>query len=166
MNQKMKQTSNDTWKCAKVFRPAALWIGLLVLLVLGSRGALAQLSTDDIIGTVSDATGAVVSQATVTLVNLDTQDQRVALSNDSGDFQFAQLPPGHYSVTAKRENFKTATLNLSVEAGDRARADIHLQTGGISETVVVEGTTPLLQADNATVSSTVTETAVQDLPRN
>jgi hypothetical protein len=166
MNRKMQQLSLTKGQYTNIYGMARRLIFLLALAAVGSKGTVAQLSTADIIGTVTEATGAVVSQANITLVNLDTQDQRVAMSNDSGDFQFAQLPPGHYSVTAKRENFKTATLNLSVEAGDRARADIHLQTGGTTETVVVEGTTPLLQADNATVSSTVTEMAVQDLPLN
>jgi hypothetical protein len=128
--------------------------------------ALAQLSTADIIGTVTDASGAVISKAAVTLVNLDTHDQRVDTTNDSGDYQFTLLPPGRYSVTVKSANFKTSTSNLSIEAGDRARADIHLTTGGTTETVVVEATTPLLQADNATVSSTVTSMAVEDLPLN
>jgi hypothetical protein len=124
------------------------------------------LSTADIIGTVTDASGAVISKAVVTLVNLDTHDQRVDTTNDSGDYQFTLLPPGRYSVTVKSANFKTSTSNLSIEAGDRARADIHLTTGGTTETVVVEATTPLLQADNATVSSTVTSMAVEDLPLN
>jgi hypothetical protein len=62
--------------------------------------------------------------------------------------------------------FKTTTSNMDVEAGDRARADIHLVAGGTTETVTVEAQTPLLQAENATVSSTVTSTAVEDLPLN
>ena len=166
MNNKMQRHSLVTGHNADIYRLAGRLIVLLALMILGSKGTLAQLSTADITGTVTDATGAVVSQATINLVNLDTQDQRVAMSNDSGDFQFTQLPAGHYSLTAKRNNFKTATMNLSVEAGDRARADVRLETGGTTETVVVEATTPLLQADNATVSSTVTEMAVQDLPLN
>jgi hypothetical protein len=166
MKKKLQQFSLVMGRCANIHSVAGRLFVLLGLTILGSPGAFAQLSTADIIGTVSDATGAVVSQATVTLVNLDTHDQRIAVSNDSGDFQFAQLPPGHYSVTAKKAGFKIATTKLPVEAGDRARADMRLETGGATETVVVESTTPLLQADSATVSSTVTEESVQDLPLN
>jgi hypothetical protein len=140
---------------------------LLVFLTCGARQTFAQLSTADIVGTVTDSLGAVVPRANITLTNLGTHDQRVALSNESGDYQFTLLPVGHYSVTARVAGFKTATTsNLAVEAGDRARADIHLIAGGSMETVTVEATTPLLQADNATVSSTVTEESVQDLPLN
>jgi hypothetical protein len=140
---------------------------LLVFLTCGARQTFAQLSTADIVGTVTDSLGAVIPQASVTLTNLGTQDKRVAQSNASGDFQFTLLPVGHYSVTVRAKGFKTSTTNnLSVEAGDRARADAHLELGGTTETVTVEATTPLLQADNATVSSTVTEESVQDLPLN
>jgi hypothetical protein len=162
----MQQVTQCSGQGEKLYRLAGRLIVLLALLVFSSRGALAQLSTADIVGTVTDATGAVVSNATVTVLNLDTHDQRVAVSNDSGDYQFTLLPVGHYSVTVKRTGFKTTTTNLAVEAGDRARADIHLATGGATEVVVVEATTPLLQAENATVSSTVTEQSVQDLPLN
>jgi len=162
----MQQVARSSGQGEKLYRMAGRLIVLLALLVFSSRGALAQLSTADIVGTVTDATGAVVSNATVTVLNLDTHDQRVAVSNDSGDYQFTLLPVGHYSVTVKRTGFKTTTTNLAVEAGDRARADIHLATGGATEVVVVEATTPLLQAENATVSSTVTEQSVQDLPLN
>jgi hypothetical protein len=140
---------------------------VLVFLICGSRAALAQLTTADIVGTVTDTSGAVIPRANITLVNLDTHDQRVALSNDSGEYQFTLLPAGSYSVTVKMKGFKTSTTSrLAIEAGDRARADIHLETGGATETVVVEAQTPLLQADNATVSSTVTQMAVEDLPLN
>ncbi len=53
-----------------------------------------------------------------------------------------------------------------MEAGDRARADVHLQTGAETTVIEVTASTPLLQADSATVSSTVTAKAVQDLPLN
>jgi len=166
MNKEMRQLIRCSGQGEHHYQLVGRLIVLLALLVFSSRGALAQLSTADIVGTVTDSTGALVSKATVTLLNLDTHDQRVAVSNDSGDYQFSLLPVGHYSVTAKMAGFKTTTTNLAVEAGDRARADIHLATGGATEVVVVEATTPLLQADNATVSSTVTDMAVQDLPLN
>ena len=127
----------------------------------------AQVTTADILGTVTDPTGAVIPNASVTLLNLDTHDQRSAVANGSGDYQFTLLPVGHYSVTVKAPGFKTSnTANLAVEAGDRARADAQMQTGGETETVTVEAQTPLLQSDNATVSSTITAVAVQDLPLN
>ncbi|QMV19400.1 TonB-dependent receptor [Granulicella sp. 5B5] len=139
----------------------------LAVLVLACTTAMAQLSTADIVGTVTDPTGALVPNAKVTLQNVDTHEQRNAVSNSTGDYLFTLLPVGRYIVTVHASGFKTSTVsNLAIEAGDRARADVHLATGGENDTVTVDATTPLLQADNATVSSTVTAKAVQDLPLN
>ncbi len=141
--------------------------GLLAVLLFVSTSAHAQLSTADIVGTVTDPTGALVPNAKVTLQNADTREQREATTNSSGDYLFTLLPVGRYNITVKVSGFKTADVtNLSVEAGDRARSDVHLATGGENDTITVEAATPLLQADNATVSSTVTAKAVQDLPLN
>ena len=129
--------------------------------------ASAQLTTADILGTVTDPTGAAIPNAQITITNTDTHETRSTKSNASGDYQATLLPVGHYSITVVLPGFKTSTTaNLAVEAGDRARADVHLEVGGTNETVQVEAQTPLLQADNATVSSTVTAKAVQDLPLN
>ena len=136
-----------------------------MLLIFGVSAARAQLTTADILGTVTDSTGAVIPGAPVTLRNLATSDTRTAATDRSGNFDFTLLQPGHYSLTVTATGFKAVnTPDLSVEAGDRARSDAHLQPGSSSETVSVEATTPLLQGDNATVSSTVTAAAVQDLP--
>lgn len=165
MIEMMKQAVR-TGQCKKIFGRAG-WMFALVLFLMAAGSASAQLTTADIVGTVTDATGAVVPGATVTVVNLDTHETRNTTSNGTGDFQVTLLPVGRYTVTVKKPGFKTSsTSNLAVEAGDRARADVHLAIGGEADTVTVEATTPLLQADNATVSSTVTAKAVQDLPLN
>ncbi|MGI4829422.1 MAG: TonB-dependent receptor domain-containing protein [Janthinobacterium lividum] len=140
---------------------------LIIGSCLGAGVARAQLSTADIVGTVTDATGAVVPGAKVTLVNNGTHETRNTTTSNGGDYDFTLLPVGTYTITVDLTGFKADTItNIAVEAGDRAREDAKLQTGSISETVSVEAQTPLLQADNATVSSTVTAKAVQDLPLN
>ena len=140
---------------------------LLVTCVLTAAAARAQLTTSDILGTVTDTTGAVVPNATVTVRNLGTNDTRVAHTDSSGTYAFNLLQPGHYSVRVESPGFKAfSASNLDVEAGDRARTDAHLEAGATTETVDVQAQTPLLQADNATVSSTVTSQQVQDLPLN
>ena len=149
---------------AQRFRHPVLF---LVFLFLFTSAALAQLTTADILGTVTDPSGASVPTASVTLTNLGTNEVRTVQSNGSGDYTFTLLPVGHYSVSVKATGFQQSiTKDLAVEAGDRARADVHLQVGSTSSFVEVTATTPLLQADSATVSSTVTAKAVQDLPLN
>jgi hypothetical protein len=147
--------------CKRAF--AALF---LTIMLLGAQ-AFAQLTTADILGTVTDASGAVVPNATVVVKNLGTNEVRTVQTSSSGDYTVSLLPVGHYSVSVKASGFESSMTNdLSIEAGDRARNDVKLVTGAGSTTVTVEASTPLLQADNATVSSTVTAKAVQDLPLN
>jgi len=154
-------------RCANLRALFAFALTLIVSAFLLTTYAPAQLTTADILGTVTDVSGAVVPNADITLTNLATNEKRTSQSNDSGDYVFTLLPVGHYSISVKAKGFQESiTKDLPVEAGDRARADVHLQLG--SETTVVEvvAQTPLLQADSATVSSTVTARAVQDLPLN
>jgi hypothetical protein len=140
---------------------------LVALFALLTSAAIGQLTTADILGTVTDPTGAVIPNANVTLTNLGTNENRTTQTNASGDYSFTLLPVGHYSITVKAAGFQASiTHDLSVEAGDRARNDVHLRPGSESTTVEVVSLTPLLQADNATVSSSVTAKAVQDLPLN
>ena len=157
-----------TGQCPRnLFSRLGQWLALAVMLLSGACAAHAQLTTADIVGTVTDATGAVIPNANVTVVNLDTHEQRNATSNSSGEYQVTLLPVGHYSVTVKVPSFKTSTTSdLAVEAGDRARNDVQLSAGAADQTILVEASTPLLQADNSTVSSTITAVAVQDLPLN
>jgi hypothetical protein len=165
MIETMKQAVR-TGQCKKIFGRAG-WMFALILFLMAAGSASAQLTSADIVGTVTDSSGAVIANANVTVQNMDTHEQRTAQSNQSGEYQFSLLPVGRYTVTVKMKGFKSSsTSNLAIEAGDRARADVKLAVGGETDTVTVEAQTPLLQADNATVSSTVTAKAVQDLPLN
>jgi hypothetical protein len=153
MKDPKKVAMNRIGQCgltlSQLFRSPAFF---LVLLLLFTSAAFAQLTTADILGTVTDATGAVVPNATVTLTNLGTNDKRVGQSNGSGDYSFTLLPVGHYSITVKAGGFQASiTKDLAVEAGDRARADVHLRLGSESTAIEVTASTPLLQADSATV---------------
>jgi hypothetical protein len=140
---------------------------LLTVVFLFTSAAFSQLTTADIVGTVTDATGAVLPNAAVALTNLGTNEQRSGQTNGSGDFSFTLLPVGHYSLSVKAKGFQESiNKDIAVEAGDRARADVRLEAGSESTTIEVTASTPLLQADSATVSSTVTAQAVQNLPLN
>jgi Carboxypeptidase regulatory-like domain/TonB dependent receptor len=163
-NEIAKQASAPGPALISILRKPVL---LLTMLFLMSSAAFCQLTTADILGTVTDATGAVVPNASVVLNNIGTNEKRTATTNSSGDYSFNLLPVGHYSIEVKAGGFQAAiTKDLAVEAGDRARNDVHLALGSESTIVEVSASTPLLQADSATVSSTVTAKAVQDLPLN
>jgi hypothetical protein len=168
MKHKLSNTIQRIGQCERaIFQRGRRRISLLMFLIFLTAGAFGQLNTADILGTVQDVTGAVVPNALVTLVNLGTNEKRTTTSNGSGEYSITLLPVGHYSITVKAGGFQTSIAkDIAVEAGDRARYDVHLQLGAESTTVEVTANTPLLQADSATVSSTVTARAVQDLPLN
>lgn len=138
-----------------------------VIAAATSNTALAQNTTADVVGTVTDATGAVIPNATVVLTDVNTHDQRTLKSGSGGEFTFTLLKPSTYSLSATAPGFKAfqiASFNLS--AGDRAREDAHLAAGSEGETVNVEATTPALRTDSAAMITTVTEKATQELPLN
>jgi hypothetical protein len=143
-----------------------LFVSALVVFVLVFAGisAMAQVTTADVLGTVTDSSGAVVSNAKVILTNTATNDSRTAQSNDQGEYLFTFLKPGRYTVRVESATFKAFVGTVTVSAGDRARVDAQMQVGAVGETVEVEATTPLLQTDSSTVGATVTQRAVEDLP--
>ena len=128
----------------------------------------AQTSTADIVGTVSDTSGALVANAKVTITNLGTNVQRTMNTGPSGDYAFTLLPLGDYSVSIEAAGFKTfSAQSLSLSAGDRARVDAKMEVGAVSQTVVVQTESiAVLQTDSSMVSGTITDTSVQDLPVN
>ena len=143
-----------------------LFVLLMVVWFSAGSRASAQLITADVLGTVTDPTGAVVPSAKVTVVNTATGDTRVVQTANSGDFVVNLLPPGQYTVTVEAASFKRSVVSLTLVAGDRARADTQLQVGEVTQTVQVEAQAPALQTDSSTLRDTVVARSVQDLPLN
>src|SRR6266850_703492 len=144
---------------------------LVVLLVAcvifgAGRPAAAQLTTADIVGTVTDTTGGVVPGATVTITNTATEVTLVVVTDRVGNYVVNLLPPGRYRVRIELEGFRSVVRDIPVGAGDRPRVDARLEAGAISEAIVVTGQAPLLQTDTSTVGATISAKAVADLPLN
>ncbi|HEY0264665.1 MAG TPA: TonB-dependent receptor [Granulicella sp.] len=146
----------------------ALCLGLALTLMFCALPAAAQTSTADILGSVTDPTGAIVPNATITLLNLQTNDTRALQTGGDGGFTFTNLIPGHYKLTIAAKGFSTVNNNdIVVAAGDRRRMDTQMTVGGSEQSIDVNtSSTPALQTDSSAVASTVTEQAVQDLPLN
>jgi hypothetical protein len=116
------------------------------LLLISGLGLplLAQKITGDIAGDVTDSTGAVVPNVTVTAESVGTGLNRTATTTNSGSFRIPELPIGSYKITATAQGFKTLVQNGAVLAGGVTRADFKLQVGERTETVEVEGSAPLV----------------------
>src|SRR6266481_5114377 len=98
----------------------ALSVCLVALCFFAVNKGSAQLNTADILGTITDAGGAVIPGAKISVQNAATNDTKTATSNATGDFIFNLMQPGQYTVTVEATSFKKATVNLAVSAGDRA----------------------------------------------
>ena len=133
--------------------------------LLASQLLLAQSSTTgEISGTVSDPSGAVVSNVPVTLKNIDKGYTQSATTNSQGAYRFSLLAPGNYAISATAPGFKTTTVTQPVAVGAVAIANITMELGTTGVTVEVSGDSPLLQADSSEISTTMNERAVQSLP--
>src|SRR6201997_2440357 len=114
------------------------------LLLIGLSLSTAQTITGTISGDVTDASGAVVAGATITVQNLGTNQKRTATTSKSGNFDVPDLAIGKYKVTASAEGFKTLVQTAEVLTGAVTRAEFKLPVGQRAETVEVEGSAPLI----------------------
>jgi outer membrane receptor protein involved in Fe transport len=118
-------------------------------------------------GTVTDNSGAVLKDASVTAVNQKTGVEYPAKSNDAGVYTITGLPSGSYVVKSEAQGFKSIATNpVTLETGQVARVNIKLEVGGVSEEIQVVGVNPILQTENATVGEVISGSTVTALPLN
>ncbi len=140
---------------------------LSFLLVSGIASLQAQITSADVLGTVTDSSGAALPNATVTITNLDTHDTRSVTSNQSGGYVFTFLPTGHYTLKVEAAGFKEFTVpSITLGAGDRQRVEAQMSVGERMEKVEVQAEATALQTDSAEVGTLTTNNAVQNLPLN
>jgi Carboxypeptidase regulatory-like domain/TonB-dependent Receptor Plug Domain len=144
-------------------RRLAFTIVALLAMCMGVRAQ--ESASSGIAGQVLDASKAGVPGATVTVTNVATNAQRVTQSDPEGRFTIPNLPPATYSVKIELSGFQTAELkDLTLRNGEIVRPTLTLTVAGVSETVSVQSESPLLQRTNASVSQTITQTQIENLP--
>src|SRR5258705_2513418 len=143
-----------------------LLVCLIAVLSLTFDSASAQVNTADILGTVTDAGGAVIPNVKVTAVNTATNDTKITTTGANGDYIFNLMSSGSYMISEEAPGLKKASIALNVVSGDRARANVQLEVGDVTQTVEVAAQSPALQTDSATLSTVVAAQSVQDLPLN
>jgi hypothetical protein len=141
---------------------------ILVLLLLGVPSVSAQVSTSSITGAVTDSSGAVVASAKVEAKNEETGVVFNQNTTSSGNYSFASLTPGSYSITVTLAGFQTfRSVHNILTVGTPLVVDVSLKVGTVGQTVeVVESNYQRLETSNATVSDIMDTKQVQDLPLN
>jgi hypothetical protein len=143
-------------------------IFLLTLVLAGAHALLAQATaTGNIVGVVTDATGAALPGATVTATNKGTNAQRTVTSNSAGQYRFDLLPSGPYNVKAEANGFSTAEAkDLDLIVGTTLTANLPMATGTVSTSVEVVSSNQLLDAEKTDSSTAITPKEIVDLPLN
>ena len=127
----------------------------------------AQVTSAELIGTIRDASGAVIPNAKVTANNIATDVSHSTVSGNSGDYVLTSLPPGDYTVTVDAPGFrKLVQSGVSLQINQQAEMNLTLQVGQATETVEVTGNPPLLDAQSSTLGTVVGEKLVNQLPLN
>ena len=149
-------------------RQLLTWTGwVFVFLAGGAWPAFAQIDRGAIVGTVRDASGAVVGKATVTVTNKETGVALTAPVNDVGEYQVMALIPGTYAVKVGAQGFETEVREgIVVHLQDRLSLNFTLKVGSVVEQVVVTESEPLLETETADVGAVVDTQKVNDLPLN
>src|SRR6202158_499083 len=144
------------------------WVILGVLLLSCAAMATGQVNSADLSGTVADPSGATVNNAKVTVTFLSTGAVRSATTDESRHYTFLQLTPGRYKLSVDAgADFATLEISdLVLTVGSAATYDAHLQLRTQSQTIVIEGTTALVETQKTEVSQTIDERRIDNLPIN
>ena len=149
-------------------RPNAFFPFLLLVaaLLATTSPALAQ-STATLQGTVTDSKGAVLPNATVTLRNRNTSSERTTQTDNDGNYQFAALPVGLYTVEVRVEGFKTQVADqVPIEVAKTVVQNFQMEVGAITEQVLVSSDVPVIETATTSVGTVINQRTVQEIPLN
>lgn len=150
------------------------YIRLLIcqLLALSVIGILAlrleaQTVTGTIVGTVLDAQGAVIPNASISAKNRETGLERSAMSESAGEFTVTSVPAGLYDVTVTAPGFQQQVRSgVTMTVGATVRLDVKLSVGDVQQKVVVTAEAPAIDTTTSTLSGLVNDTSIRQLPLN
>src|SRR5579863_7732115 len=153
---------------SRLLQVAFLSVSLLGLFgyvaCIGTQMAHAQADLGSVSGTVTDASGAVVPNASITLTNVANGAQRVSTTNSQGDYAITQLPPTEYRITVSAAGFTSSHQNFTLAIG--ATRTIHVKlnvSGGQTEIVVSTENTTTPDVADAQISTEITTSQVENM---
>jgi Carboxypeptidase regulatory-like domain len=142
------------------------WIIMSAILMIGSFVFSQAVNTSTVLGTVTDATGAVAPETSIELRNVENGENYRAQSDGSGEFRFLSIPVGRYELIAEKTGFKKVVRPaFELHAAEPVRIDVVLKVGSVSEEVTVTaGNPPVVNTVTANEGNTITGEQVNDLP--
>ena len=133
--------------------------------LLSAAFAMAQEVSAGITGRVTDPSGGSIVNAKVNAKDLDRGTDWPTVTNQDGIYAFPRVPPGRYELKVEAQGFKTyINPDVALEVNQRARVDISMQVGAISESVSVTGEAPVLQTDTTQVGAVIASELIDNTP--
>ena len=139
-------------------------LGAILVLATASLSLAQSTGSATLRGRVTDPNGAVVTGATVVLINEGTKIDRSSKTNDDGSYQFSAVPPGSYSISVESTGFKKAEqTKVVLSPNDTRGLDITLEIGQQSETVTIQAAAETLQTETGAKENTITAKQIDNL---
>lgn len=140
---------------------------LLLLLMIASSLAAQSSNSADLTGTVTDASGAVIPGASLTVVNTETRISRTGVTSSLGRYRLPALPVGSYDLQVAKEGFASVERKgLVLQVGQLATIDVELPVASQSQRVVVEAAAPIVETSQVSTGAVVDHTEINELPIN
>src|SRR5215471_12855379 len=139
----------------------------LLFLPLWSSVCLGQQASGSISGTVTDALGSAIPEASLTLTNMDTHAFRKTVSDSEGHYLFPSVATGAYMLSAEHPGFDAARISgISLEIYRKISVDVRLRVGTVKEMIEVQAQVPIVDVSTASLGTIVDNRAIEDLPLN
>ena len=143
------------------------WVIAVGFALVACAPAFSQSTFGSILGTIQDGSGGAVAGGEIEITNLDENTTRKTSTNDAGLYQILNLPPGRYSLSANKMGFApTRVPEIVLEARQERRIDLTLALATVQQTVQVESAAAVINTENATISSTMNNQQITQLPAN
>ncbi len=159
MRPSITRTDRHVWRVLQIF------CGLLLVIAASAAAAQGQTYQGGLRGAVNDAAGAVVPGVALTLTNEETNIARSGVTNDEGEYAFANVLPGTYTLTATKTGYKKHEhKGIRIGTQEFVTLDVSLAVGQTTESVTITGEAAVLESSNPSIATTLETRALQDLP--
>ena len=133
-------------------------------MLCASAASAQTITTGDVVGVVSDSTGAVIPGAVVTLKTAETNETRTEKTGAQGQYRFSLLSPGLYTISSQVPGLKSNIERFNVPLGQEVQMNIRLSVSGTQEVITVNAEAPTIQTENANSTTAYSQKQIEDLP--
>jgi hypothetical protein len=138
---------------------------LLAILLAVSGAAFSQAASSSLQGTVTDPSGSAIADATVTLANVDSKNERTAVTGTQGEYRILALPSGTYTLSVTAKGFAHyVQTNIQLLVNTPATANVQLKVGSATENVTVTSEAPALNMVDASIGNSFNQTQIIEIP--